>query len=45
MDKSESKIVIVNACYSDDIESKIVHISFNTSELKYARNETVNTSK
>ena len=36
----KSKRVIVNACYSDEIESKIVHISVNTSEVKDAMNKT-----
>ena len=39
MDKSESKRVIVNACSSEKIESKSVHISVNTSEVKDAMNE------
>ena len=40
MEKSELKRVIVNACSSDESESKSVHISVNTSEVKYAMNET-----
>ena len=42
MEKSESKIVIVNECSSDESESKSVHKSVNTSEVKYAKNESVN---
>ena len=42
-DERESKRVIVNVCYSGKIESKIIHISVNTSEVKYAKNESVNT--
>ena len=41
-DERESKRVIVNVCYSGKIESKIIHISVNTSEVKYAKNESVN---
>ena len=40
MEKSELKRVIVNACSSDESESKSVHISVNTSEVKGAMNET-----
>ena len=40
MDKSESKRVIVNTCSSEESKSKIVRISVNTSEVKYAKNET-----
>ena len=39
-EKNESKRVIVNACSSDKSESKSVHISVNTSEVKGANNET-----
>ena len=35
-------MVIVNAYYSEKIKSKIVHISVNTSEVKYANNKTRN---
>ena len=42
-DERESKRVIVNVCYSGKIESKIIHISVNTSEVKDAKNESVNT--
>ena len=36
----KSKRVIVYACYLDKSESKSVHKSVNTSEVKYAMNET-----
>ena len=39
MDESESKIVMVNVCFLDESESKSVHISVNTSEIKYAMDE------
>ena len=39
-DKSESNRVIINACSSDEIERKNVHISINTGEVKDAMNET-----
>ena len=41
-DKSESKIVIVNTCSSDERESKTVHISINKKEGKYVMNEKIN---
>ena len=40
MDENKSERVIVNVCSSDDIESKSVRICVNTSEEKYAKNET-----
>ena len=39
-DKKKPKRVIDNACYLDGRESKTVHISINTSEVKDATNET-----
>ena len=33
MDDRKSKIVIVNACSLEEIESKIVHISINTNDI------------
>ena len=39
-DKSKSKRFIVNACSLDERESKSVHISIQTSEVRYAINET-----
>ena len=36
IDKRKSKIVIVNVCSTDEIESKRVHISFNTIKVKGA---------
>ena len=38
--REKSKSVIVNACSSDESVSKIVHISVNTSKVKYSMNET-----
>ena len=42
MDESESKRVIVNKCSSYESESKSIHISVNTREVKDAMNETKN---
>ena len=39
MDARESRSVIVNVCFLDESESKSVHISVNTSEIKYAMDE------
>ena len=39
-DESESKSIIKNSCSLDKRESKIVRINANTSEVKYAMNET-----
>ena len=39
-DKSESETIIDDACSTDDSESKRVHISVNTSDVKYSMNET-----
>ena len=40
MEESKSESVIINACSTDDIESEIVCISVNMSEVKDATNET-----
>ena len=40
MDESKSESAIINACSLDESESKRVYISVNTSEVKYAMNET-----
>ena len=44
-DKRESKRVIISTCSLDDRESKDVHISDNTSGLKYAKNGSVSARK
>ena len=39
-DEGKSKRVIVNACSSDESESKGINISINTNKVEYARNKT-----
>ena len=39
MDDKKSKTIIVNICYLNESESKIVHISVNTRKIKDAKNE------
>ena len=45
MDDKKSKTIIVNICYLNESESKIVHISVNMSKIKDAKNESVNMSE
>ena len=40
MEERKPESVIINACYTNESESKSVNISVNTSEVKYAMNET-----
>ena len=40
MDENKSKMVIIDACYLENIESKSAHIVVYTSKVKNANNET-----
>ena len=45
MDKRESKRVIINECYLENIESKSVQMIITTNEVKYAMNKTKDETK